>query len=111
MTDLATSATDRLEAANRACAALRAATDGRDADRETVTTAGSLAGLLSVIDGLRSSFEAERARNRRLTRALERVARLDVRGRADKLEERAWKRLVDDLQSIADGALTIDSIS
>lgn len=94
-----------LELAELAVARMKEASSGKPPETITETNAQTFANLAEIMDSL-VGIARQRAEERSAMRkALERIAALDVRSVSELLEQGNWKKLVSELQSIAQDTL------
>jgi hypothetical protein len=94
-----------LSDAGHALAAIDAVIREGDRAEPATTTVGSLADLRTVIATLAGEVQRLQADRERMGRQLSRIANLEFRGGAELLETRNWKRIVDEMQAIAEAGL------
>jgi hypothetical protein len=95
-----------IEDAGHALAALNEVIRGQEPDAPVPTNVSSLTDMRSVIEALVADLRRMQGDRDRLRGRLARIARLELRGARDLIETQNWKRVADEMQAIAETALT-----
>lgn len=91
--------------ADRAVKGMRAASDGKPPETLTETNASTFAALAVLMEQLVTLAKRDRAENKRMAEALDRVATLRVRSAAQLIEQRNWHKIMTEVQAVAQDAI------
>jgi hypothetical protein len=93
-----------IHTASSATSVLRQVTSGKDAEDHAGTNVRTLQQLTEILERMADELASRRASDRHEA-ALERIAGLKVRSAGELIEHGKWKKLAEELQSIAQSAL------
>lgn len=93
-----------IHTAASATTVLKQVTSGKAADDQAGTNVRTLQQLTEILERMTGELSNRRA-NDRFGAALERIAGLQVRSAGELIEQGKWKKLAEELQSIAQSAL------
>lgn len=97
-----------IHTASSATTVLKQVTSGKAAEDHAGTTVRTLQQLTEILERMMGELSNRRASDRFET-ALERIAALKVRSASELIEQGKWKKLAEELQSIAQSALNPES--
>lgn len=98
--------TDKLvEAAHSTAKRMAATAEGKPETTAFNLPMNSFKGVAGMLEQLSARIAAQQQLLAARTAALDRIAHLEIRGATELLELRAWRRIADELQAIAQDAI------